>query len=242
MSLEDIKGPRRQALIKLGLRWASPLVKAQANAFLGQLQTHQPTLETYGLVPEDVVELAGWEAQYPEQMGEREDKQLGNKLTSRLLKALLVDAGAARTRGRVRLKEAEPRLASAEGEGSQALHHVQEALQKTSRKPKDDPEAMASQLRLLAGALALTAVMDVVRPRGGEAALAALEKSAEAISQAVADMAQRTSTTALTERLDLLDGLIVERLREIGRVAKEAAKETGSPALAEAFLLKHLYA
>jgi hypothetical protein len=241
MSLDNIKGSRRKKLIGLGLRWGSSRVREQANAIIGQLRDHQPTLEAHGLLLEDVAELVGWVALYPEKLDEREVKRLGNSLTSLQLRALMTDAETARRVARLRLAEAELRLDPDAGEAAEALLHVQAVLEKTSRKPKDDPEALASQLRRLADALALPVVMDVARVRGGEAALAALGTAEKALSEAVAVVAQRTSTTALTERLDLIDGLIIERLREITRIAKEAAKAVGSPALHEAFRLKLLY-
>jgi hypothetical protein len=241
MDVNTVTGARRAKLIKMGKGWGSPQVKAQANMFLGSFKTHQTTLERHGLLSEDVVELAGWVAMYPEQQEEREDKQLGNKLTSRLLQSLMKEAESARRLGRLRLGEAEPRLKAVEGEENKALQQVQEVLSKTARKPQDDPGALAAQLRLLAGALRLAEVLEIARRRGGEEALAGLERAEAALSEAVAEMEQRTSTKAQTEALDLLDGLIVERLREIGRVAKEAAKREGSPALAEAFQMKLLY-
>ena len=42
------------------------------------------------------------------------------------------------------------------------------------------------------------------------------------------------------ERLDLIDGAIVTRLRAANKVARAAAKALGEPAIAKAFSLKGL--
>lgn len=51
---------------------------------------------------------------------------------------------------------------------------------------------------------------------------------------------RRTGTPAATERMDLLDGLIIENVRLAQRAAADAAVDLGKPHLAEAFRLYEL--
>jgi hypothetical protein len=77
--------------------------------------------------------------------------------------------------------------------------------------------------------------------RGGDKAVADLTARAAAVRAAAEGLSAPRGTPQETEKLDLLDGIIVELARAASEAAKAASKELGEPAMATAFELRELY-
>lgn len=243
MRLEDFSGERRVELVALGRLWGSDTVKAQAERSLGALTEHGEVMLRRGVSKQDIAELQALVDGYPPEIAGREDKQLGGTLTSRAYQAATAAGRAARREGRALLEVAANRMPSDPTTGSAGPRaRVEVTLTQTARQPpKADAGALASQLRLIGDALTLPEVEAVVQARGGDAVVTRLKTARAALEAADTALKSRTPTNAQTEALDLRDGLIVERLRELAKLAKAAAKAEGQPTLAAAFKLTLLY-
>ena len=73
--------------------------------------------------------------------------------------------------------------------------------------------------------------------RGVEDAGAQLRSASASMTADVAAAQLERGTKAESEEIDVLDGLIIEDLRHIRRIARSAADELGRPDIAEAFAL-----
>lgn len=246
MDLNQYVGKRREDLVRLGRLWGSLTIKEQTNAILALLRENEEILAKYGILALDREELEALAGFYPQELEERTDKKLGNTLTSRTLREVVQTAHTARRGSRSLLEIVGNRLNGRDVSGDdpdavrQERLQVEAALQSTSRK-LNDAQGTHAQLLTLSKCLALPITARIAAPRGADRLQAALSTSLTALTSAIDDMQQLTTTSALTERLDLIDGLIVERLREISHAAKNAAKEEGRPQLAHAFRLSLLY-
>jgi hypothetical protein len=99
---------------------------------------------------------------------------------------------------------------------------------------------LAAQLDALAAIASDPWISAALASRGKDQLAASLTQSA-ADARALFDQTnQRTSTTAHTERLDLLDGLIIQLVRDARRLARRAARDGAQPELARAFELTHI--
>lgn len=247
MDLKQYVGKRREELVQLGRLWGSLTVQEQANAFLALLIEHEEVMAQYGILTEDRKELALLEALYPKELEGRTDKKLGNTLTNKTLQEILNRAYSARRGSRSLLVIVQNRLGASDIAGADPEDALDERLkvelilQATARKPREAQSAR-EQLRVLSDCLALPITAQIAAQRGADRLQKALKTSITALDSAIDEVQQQTSTAEQTEQLDLIDGLIVERLREIARVAKTAAKEEGRPQLAVSFRLSILYA
>ena len=107
---------------------------------------------------------------------------------------------------------------------------------------RSDPNVLAEQLDLLRGALAAPPIAEVTASRGGPAAVAVLAAAASGVRAVAAGRPSGTGTPEETERLNLIDGLIVTLARRARAAARSASDELGQPAMAKAFELSALYA
>ena len=115
---------------------------------------------------------------------------------------------------------------------------VQSALLQTSFSGDED-EPLARQLDLLRGTLLDSELAKVARDRGGAETAKALGAAADELRKRSAEVVSR-GTPAETERLDLIDGIVVQLCRSARRAARVCAKALGQPALATPFELSAL--
>ncbi len=121
-----------------------------------------------------------------------------------------------------------------------AVRSVDTVLTQTS-VAGDTAEKMASQLDQLGVVLADPEVVTATVNSGGPKAVldtAARAASLRAVSQSAA---VPRGTPEETEKLDLIDGLILGLVRQARDCAETAAKELGEPSMVSAFELTKLY-
>jgi hypothetical protein len=117
--------------------------------------------------------------------------------------------------------------------------HVEKVLARTSRAA-DDAGPLADQLQVLSNTLARPAVRAVAED-DVDAELAEAQRAEQALRALDAQRAGPAGTPEETQRLDLLDGMVVTLVRQIARSAKAAARRLSDPALADVFSLDALY-
>ncbi len=245
IQLENISAEKAAQLIKLGQGYGSGPVKTQAEQILGAFTQHKGVVVRYGFTEEDAEEIAELVTMYPANLGERANKKVGRTVTSTALRAQVKGGKQARLRGRAMLEAVGNRLvagqtAAATDPKAEAGRLIAATLAQTDAVSRE-VDALLAQLRLIAHCWTSKAIATEAAKRGGDEVIALLQTQIQTLDASLKDLQQATTTSADTQRLDLIDGLIIERVREASRAAKVAAKVEGNPALADAFKLKHLY-
>jgi hypothetical protein len=147
----------------------------------------------------------------------------------------------ARIRGRSVLTSTKSAL-SQQGK-AEAAAHVQTTLDATTDSEKTG-EDLAKQLDHLADTIdpqkapeAATAAAD----RGGPETLEPLRSAATALREAVKRKPTVRGTPEATQRIDQIDGIIIDICRRGRDAAEAASKDRGDPAILKAFKLDKLY-
>ena len=229
------------ALIAVGEEYGSDATLAQATQTGQGLEKYADTLRLYGLPLSDAKRLAEArdllsEAGYGRNQAKDQKKTLGVGLE---------DANHAgrtvRIRGRSILHST--RRALSEQGHTEAATQVQTTLDATADAAKVG-EHLAQQLDALADAIdpqrsptAAKAAAD----RGGPEAIEPLRLAAMTLREAVKKKPTVRGTPEATQRLNHIDGIIIDICRRARDAAKAAAKDRGDPALLKAFKLDKLY-
>lgn len=242
-NIDAINPDKKEQLIASGRHFGSPLVKAQGEHTLAALLRYETVMANYGFTAEEIQALRDFLAMYPENLQAREVKQVGRTLNSRQLQSQTKSAKAVRLQSHGLLGMVSNRLhaqsVTPEDEAGKAAQIIDITLSKTAAAPKTT-DGFLSQLRLLAHCWTNHAVANEAAKRGGVDLLGSLQAQIAVLEATQKDLQHAAPTAADTQRLDLIDGLIIERVREARRIAKTASKASGDPALADAFKLTHL--
>ena len=228
----------REGYIHLGKSFSSIDTLAQANLTLKGLALHGRELIRHGFGPSDAQRLTeARDALQTERVGR--GAEVGEKLVSReAVRDALARAGGERFAARSILSgAARELLESGDAEGARK---IEVALQQTSVVPARDAGLFADQLEHLHGALVDPALAPAAADRGGPEAVVDLETTIATLRSADRGYTGIRGTPVATERLDLLDGIVVTLARRAFRAAHAAGRRLGKPALAAAFDLKHV--
>lgn len=230
------------ALISAGEEFSSDDTFAQATQTQQGLEKYAGILKTYGLPLSDTTRL-GEARDFLSESGYGRNQARSKKKT---LSIGLEDANragrTARIRGRSILTSTKSALLE-QGKTTSA-NEVQTTLAATADSVKVG-EDLAKQLDHLADALdpvkspeAAAAAAD----RGGPETLQPLRGAALAIREAVLRKPTVRGTPEETQRLDQIDGIILDICRRARDAAEAASKHLGDPAIRKAFKLDKLYA
>ena len=229
------------ALITVGEDFGSNETFAQATQTLQGLEKYAETVRLYGFPLSDrqVLEEARTllsDAGY----GRNQAKGTKRSLGAGLEEANRVGR-TARIRGRSVVTSTMSAL-SQQGKTAAATH-VQTTLTATTDSTQEGEE-LAKQLDHLADTLdpqkapeAAAAAAD----RGGPETLAPLRSAAAVLREAVKKKPTVRGTPVETQRLDQIDGIIVDICRRGRDAAEAASKDLGDPAILKAFKLDKLY-
>lgn len=236
LELGKVPAAARARYVAVGRRYSSEQTLQQAHQTLAGLAEHGKVLIGYGFALSDGLRLkearelliAAGVGRLSAQ-GERKETALATLAAKR-------SAKAARLRAHAVLK-AVLELLEESGLGSKR-EAVQSALLQTSFSGDED-EPLARQLDLLRGTLLDSELAKVARDRGGAETVKALAVAADELRKRSAEVVSR-GTPAETERLDLIDGIVVQLCRSARRAARVCAKALGQPALATPFELSAL--
>jgi hypothetical protein len=237
IDLDKYAGERREQLTLLGRPYASDAVQDVAGAFMNALVLHGPALMGSGYVDEDGERLAALYAlskaelvARPELARERTDARKAARLAVKASKRQRLDA---RTMLEVSLDAAKDDV-----EGSK-LEPYRTILSQTATAGAD-AAALKLQLIALADAFDLPALKTYILARNGAGLGAQLRTQAEQLDRDHHAALVRQGTPEHTAKLDLIDGLLIERLRAIRKIARRASTRVGDPTIADAFSLAAL--
>lgn len=241
LDLVNIAPARRAELISAGQKFGSDVVLAQGRRTLTALALHGAKLVDYGFSADDGVELKdGCDELIAAGVG-REQRRTDKKQSGFEYERTLKDGQEVRLRGRSVLgsgRRALSRLATPEA--AKAVELIDSVLERCAVAP-EEAGLMATQLDELRRVLEDPIVTPAVTSRGGPKAVTDLTSRAgelRAIEQATA---MPRGTPEHTEKLDLVDGIVLELVRSAREAAEAASKALGEPALLTAFTLSELY-
>lgn len=237
ITLDKYTGARRAALIELGRAYASDALQTIADSFINALSLHAAKLPDVGYADEDNERLVALNTL--------------SKAESAARPTIARDRTAARTTARAEVKAAKQLRLNARTKIEAALNAAQDdlsvdqiapyeaTLAQTSSAGADVPK-LKLQLLSLADTIDLSTLKAKIKARGGADLPAKLRAQAAALDAAHAAAQVRTGTPEQTATLDLIDGLMIEQLRAIRRLARRAATHHGDPSIADAFSLAAL--
>ncbi len=116
-----------------------------------------------------------------------------------------------------------------------------EVMRDTIKRDAKDEDKLPGALRDLHKTLSHPKAAALVNERGGEALKGVLLGQADGLKAIKENRALRPGTPEHTERLDLLDGIVLELVRRARKSARAAARAKGQPSIERAFLLDQLY-
>lgn len=229
--------------ILLGRSFSSGDTLAQANQTLDALSKHAAALVPHGFGPADVVGLTdardALEADGVARTGEAGAVTCDRKAYAGAIR----DGLTLRERGRSVLESAGAVLRDG-GAPDEVRNLVATTLEQTARAPATTGKRcgvlLDTQLQLLADTLEHAGVAPAAADRGGPDAVTELRGGSAKLVGATRKRPATRGTPEATERLDLLDGVVVTLARRARKAARSAARQLGTPALAQAFALTAL--
>lgn len=235
--LSKYVGGRRLELRAVGVRVGSDVVQRVAQRVLNGLVEHGAALGGFGYLDRS-----------------------GQRLQSRLDQSVeLTSARPEVARGKTATREQAGQAFRAAKKVHRRLHtlvegslaEVRDALPeeqlgryaltlKQTRAVGASPQALQRNMVSLASVAEAPELAEELKLRGVADAGAQLRSAAASMTADVAAAQLERGTKAESEEIDVLDGLIIEDLRRIRRIARSAADELGRPDIAEAFSLAEL--
>jgi len=241
LDLDKIPQPLRGKLIKLGEQFGSQDTLDQANQTLAAHKKHAEALKGSGFAAKHAKELEDARDGLVNAGVGRETAKGKKKATGKAYVDAMNQALAARLNARAVLAGVQEDLEGSTGAAAAAAERAVVAALSQTRVAADKAEPLAQQLVQIRDLLQDKVVAAEAAEQGGPEAIAALEGAIAALRKADQEDVGGRGTPVETETLDLLDGVIVQRVRRARRAAVAAAKRLGNPALVEAFKLVKLY-
>jgi hypothetical protein len=227
----------RENYLRIGRQFGSTDTINQAAKTLQACDQYLNVLTLHGFSAADKQRLADAREDLIAAGVDRAEQIGQKKVTSKAFVGALMQGKEIRQSARSILESARAKLL--ENDDETTVREIEATLEQT-RTSQDDPEKLATQLDLLHKTLNLVAVGAIAAQSGGPEAMTELQASAIALRDSAQGKAG-ASTTAATEQIDILDGIIVTLARSARKAARAAARKLRQPALAAAFELSHLY-
>jgi hypothetical protein len=229
----------RAGYIRIGRQWGSDDTLDQANKTLKALERYGAELVRHGFATEDAVMLRDARDGLVEEGVGRAGEVGVKKVTSKTYVDAIQTGKSQRESARSILSGV-ARVLRDRGGADDTVRTITTALEQT-RTAEDDADKLAGQLTTLREPLTNAVVATAAENRGGPQAVAALNTQIEALRAAAKERATGPGTPAATERLDILDGIIISLARAARKAARAASKRLGTPAMLVEFELSHLY-
>lgn len=233
-----LSSAERAAFIKIGRHYSSQLTLAQGNKTLNACRTYGGLIAPRGFGQAKIDRLQ-WAVDALGVAGvTREEAKAGAKSTNVDLRNEVLRGKSLRFDLLAQAEGAIDDVRNTPG-GAELVSDIQAALN-AARSSGYDAVELADQLDLLSNLTSrpeLVAVLDASSPQTAADAKASALKL-RALEAATTNPA---GTPADTERLDLLDGLILRLVRQARKSGRAASRSQGTPAIAQAFALDELY-
>ena len=241
IDLNKIPPRYRKRLIEIGERFSSERTLAQANSTLNALESNKKAIESHGYMTKDIQILTYARNELRSTLTGRDDARGAKRTSSKSYQDTMLKGKNMRRQGRSILRGLGRDLAwSEDADDLKAATDLEQVMDSTSTTP-DKAEALARQLQQIGQVLSGKQIASLAKTRNGEEVLKQINAAVKGLQDASENRNLRPGTPEYAERLDLLDGLIVEQVRHARQAAESAAKETAQPALLNAFALDSLY-
>lgn len=239
LNTESLSPALRSKYIGIGRQFGSDRTLAQGVESFNAATLHAQALSSHGFSLAKTKRI-GWAVEALRLSG-------GEREQSRLAAGIGTDERhAASAAGKEARRQANNQFALSIDELEFAGHEkvareVERVMQQT-RSSGPDLSLLDRQLETLIGAFKWEAVQRVTADTGGPQAVEALENARRMLVPVLDRGRTHAGNTPVeTERLDLLDGIIVDLCRQARKAARTAGKALAQPAMAGAFELDILY-
>jgi hypothetical protein len=241
LDLESIPADERKRLVEIGKNYSSRDTIKQAEQSLNAFENHKNALAEEGFTQEEADELIEFRQLLIEAGGDRDDARGAKKVTRQDLLDGIQDTKKKRLRARSALSTIRSKFAKlSTNEAKSARQSIDTVLAETSSSGADAAK-LAAQCDRLSTVLQLKEVASQISARKLDGIAAELTSCAENLRNAAKATSTSSGTPVEQERLDLLDGLIIELTREARKAARAASSNTGNAAIAKEFELNKLY-
>jgi hypothetical protein len=234
--IDKLPAARREAAQGIGALFASQNTLRQADETLRAFAQHGDDVSQFGYGGEDAEELKGLRDALAQAGAGREGALAVKKTTSQALDQAIAEGKAARLRAHAILDRAQ--LLVPEAATAQKIN----AVLAQTRSAGASARKLFEQLKILQPVLEDKDVAALIKKRGGPEAVAVIKQAVTMLVDAQKGHIGGGGAPAETARMDLLDGLIADNVRDARRAARAAARALGRPELARAFELTGLYA
>jgi hypothetical protein len=241
LGLDGLSARGKTSLLKVGKEFGSDRTLAQSDKTLGAYGTYGAAVADFGFGADDAAQLEATRQGLLDAGVTRKNAETAKKTTNGSYLAAVGDGKMKRTRGRTILATAVGLLELQGSEEALAAEQSAAAVLSQTVSSEDDATKLADQLDALRGELEKPVVAKLMKTRGAPKAVKDLAASSTKLRAVAPTGVTRRGTPAETERLDLLDGMIVRLCRAARKAARQVAKETGEEAIATAFELSELY-
>lgn len=235
--LSKIVGERREELRGQGVRVGSDVVQAVGQRFENALVTHGATLEDFGYVGRTGARLRSRVAQSVALTQARPEVARG-KTSAR------AQAGAAHRAAKNTHRRYHAVIEAALGDVRDAVPEETwrgfKLVLDQTRTVGASAQVLGRHMVSLAGLAEASELAAALTERKAGGAGAELRSAAASMAADVAAAKLERGTKAESEEIDVLDGLIIEDLRSIRKIARAAATDLGQQHIAEAFALPEL--
>ncbi|EYF04277.1 hypothetical protein [Chondromyces apiculatus] len=231
----------RERYLRIGHHFGPTEVLVQANKHLLALQTHAADLHHHGFGTADRAQLEDARDALQQALIARTRTRAMDYTTLHLHRGAIRQGRHQRRGARALLASAANHLhQTAGGDATDTALQIEGCLTHTARCPERDGESLALQLDVLRNMLLRPAVAAVTVDRGGPETVTDLTAT---ITTLRTSNFQHVGTSAQsdTERVNVLEGMIVTLARSARKAAVAAGHRLGSEALAALFELSALY-
>lgn len=237
IDLDAIPSEVRARLIAVGAQFGSADTLAQADATLQACELYASRLEEHGFIAPDVERLRIARDLLRETGAADEPPASARKLTSIEYVRELREGKTLRQQARAILHIIMQRLTfSPDPVQLEAARSVGSSLDRT-QSSRGDAIQLAGQLDQLRATLTMARVERLAANRGGPSLVPRMARVADRLRAITADR----KGSEQGDRIDLIDGIIIEHVRDARRAARSAARADSAPEIAAAFELVRLY-
>lgn len=237
MDLTKLPKTLREQALRIGATTGSTGVIDEVQRSLQAQAKHEASLKQHGFSDADRTYLEQGRDALIAALGSRAQVVQSRGDEVKTLRAVRLEGKEGRRDGRAALELAADDLLLAGDEAS--AERVEAALAKTG-KSGADMDVLADQLDVLGAAAAEPAIAKALKARGEDKLGARLKSLAAGVRQAALDAPRLKGTHAESEQINLLDGLLVLKLRRVRDVARRASRKQSSPAIAQDFDFAYL--
>lgn len=242
LDLSKFSVATREQLLKIGRSYGSDDTIRQADITLSEYAKYGTELANFGFIADDAALLKEARDLLVKSAAGRASARSDKSAAARSQWAAMKEAKVVRGKALSIVSLTIDRLLlTADAAAAESLRKAQVVVQRSRASDLDNAE-LISQLLQLKEICESKVLADALKSRGGGALVTELGDAMSNVRAKVSSNQKNNITEEQTDQMDLLDGLIVQAVRNARKAGRAAAKALGKPAIADAFELTALYA